>query len=71
MRWTKKYLEHGERRIIRTYLLLPKSIDGEVRWLESANILQQFTYTLGWSDIEFIDDGHDDQWLIQKLSKTA
>ena len=52
MRWNT--YKHGEIRIINTFLLFPKTINGETRWLEFALIKQQFhNYTCAsvWDNI--------------------
>ena len=43
MRWkAPKYHSLGDLRHVRKFLILPRTIQGEVRWLEMATITQQF-----------------------------
>ena len=61
MRWKKP--TPNETRIIKTFAILPITINNETRWLESCKIRQ--SYSLGvtgcgdllyaWQDIKFID----------------
>ena len=60
MRWKDKYIEpyDGYSKIIKKFLLLPKSIQGEVRWLEKVAILRVYNvnrYTCSFVDREWID----------------
>lgn len=52
MRWQKPSLM--SKRTIRRYLLWPKAIDGETRWLEWAYIEQMYTH-FGWRDNRWAD----------------
>ena len=68
MRFTTKVekgIEIGDERIITKFLLRPRKIGSEVRWLETANIKQRVcTWTAademgtmtvyGWRDIEWL-----------------
>lgn len=63
MKWKLLEPSGGERRIIRRFLILPRYIDGECRWLEYAIILQEYilirvdeqTYSKGcWKDLQFL-----------------
>lgn len=61
MRKKLKYLS-GDTRIISKFLLLPKSLDGEMRWLERVKIKQVFQFYMDfvvvceeWEDIKWID----------------
>lgn len=60
MRWKKQELE--EARIKTKFLLFPKEINGEVRWLEIATWSQTLENSwdgLYWKDVEWIkDDQH-------------
>jgi hypothetical protein len=43
MRWKKKKApDYGDRRIISEFLFFPKTLDGETRWLEFAEIIQSY-----------------------------
>lgn len=55
MRWyKKKEPEAGDYRTIETFLLLPREIGDEGRWLEKAKIVQRFGlfnwYDYSWGD---------------------
>lgn len=44
MRWKNKTNtppKIGDTRVVRKFLLFPKSLSGETRWLEKANIIQK------------------------------
>lgn len=59
MKWN--YVEHndGDIRIIKRFLLFPKCIKGECRWLCVASIKQKYNgrnyADNGWKNISFID----------------
>jgi hypothetical protein len=65
MRWKVKkvdFPDDGDIRIVEKYLLFPKKIKDEKRWLENATILQRFRLTpeneFGrgyWEDVKFIN----------------
>lgn len=63
MRWNKKAKPvRGDERIITKFLLFPKNIDDDVRWLERVSYKQKYTrenYEYGcyhvWETIEWID----------------
>lgn len=42
MRWLDKTPENGATRIIRIFLLFPRTINFETHWLEMAHIRQKF-----------------------------
>lgn len=70
MRWKdgkRIYPEIGNTRVVHRFLLLPKTFDGETRWLERAAIRQEFMeYRMlssgseavvdveGWRDVAWI-----------------
>jgi hypothetical protein len=64
MKWiAKKELCLGDIRVKNKFLLFPKNINGEVRWLEKAKYSQKYetVYSSGnkwyqWIDIEWIND---------------
>lgn len=61
MRWRIGYCYAGDERVIRRFLLFPKEIKGEVRWLEWASIRQQLNGRTThdgpeWVDIAWVDD---------------
>ncbi len=41
MRWPKPQPHEGDTRIVRKFLLLPRKLQGEWRWLESTYIKQE------------------------------
>ena len=47
MRWTKP--KEGEIRVVSKFLLLPRTFNNEVRWLERVNIVEQYKIW-GYSD---------------------
>ncbi|MCK9369198.1 hypothetical protein M0R04_04605 [Candidatus Dojkabacteria bacterium] len=57
----KVYPNIGSRRVIRRFLLLPRIFKDEVRWLEYANILEEynnFSFECcmeRWNEIGFYD----------------
>ena len=60
MRW--KQNEKGDQRVRRRFLVLPKSIGGEVRWLEVASWKEEFFELYGpngywseWLGTEWVD----------------
>lgn len=53
MRWIRG--KEGQVRYITKFLLLPKEIKGEVRWLERVTIKQHFSGRF-WFDRKFIDE---------------
>jgi hypothetical protein len=65
LRWSFKKPRVGEKRIIKKFLFLPKTIKGETRWLEWVTIEQQYLDSPGdiiiidcpvWIDIDWIND---------------
>ena len=67
MRWKQKQLpNYGARRIVKRFLLFPKRLDYEWRWLEQAKIQQRCGYVArfyevaatrhGWIDEHWIDE---------------
>lgn len=63
MRWVLRKIEVGDTRIIRRFLLLPRKIDGEIRWLEVVRIKQVrrksyefFIPDITWHDVEFVNN---------------
>ena len=47
-----------ETRVITRFLLFPKQINGEIRWLERASIKQEYSTNYaddGWHSTEWID----------------
>lgn len=61
MKWTAKSKSKPTERIITRFLLFPRTIDGETRWLEVARIRQRYQLRWladsyeGWIDSEWID----------------
>ena len=62
----RKDIKIGEERIITKILFIPVKINGEIRWLERANILQRvcswtdaneggYYNVYGWKNIKFVD----------------
>ena len=52
----------GDIRIIKRFLILPKTINGEIRWLEKVKIKQRFEYYIDvviplseWTNIEWVN----------------
>ena len=64
MRWFKKLYYIGEHRIIKRFLIFPKFINQEYRWLETATIKQTYNPSYmrfsNWEDIEWIDESKAD-----------
>ena len=59
MRW--KEPAHGEVRVVKKFLLLKRTFNNETRWLEYADVKEQFYDTVhvsapGWREIGFADD---------------
>lgn len=60
MKWTRKSSLHspGDTRKVKRFLLFPKEIKGNVRWLCVATILQKYSANYadsGWEDECFIN----------------
>lgn len=59
MRWKQKpESQVGDRRVITKFLLFPRNINREFRWLETAKIEQEYIsdwYTCFWINRRFID----------------
>lgn len=57
MRWKDRYVQPflGHKRVIERFLLFPRSIENEYRWLEKAKILQEYSYTGGLGSAQYID----------------
>jgi hypothetical protein len=49
MRWNCTKKEPPEYRIVHRFLLFPKCIKGETRWLEWATIKQEYYFYCGFS----------------------
>ena len=50
----------GDKRLVTRYLLFPKELEGETRWLETADIIQEYKknesdYWNGWRDVSRAD----------------
>lgn len=62
MKWRKHTPKHGDERTVRRFLLLPRCINGEWRWLELATIRQEwqvypyYRRRNSWYDLHWIDD---------------
>jgi hypothetical protein len=60
MKWNKNAPTLFDERVIEKFLLLPKELQGEVRWLEKVKIKQFYGYTGApffpekWIDEEFV-----------------
>jgi len=54
MRWKEQINVIGERRVIKRFLLFPRKIQREWRWLETAYIIQIMTH-FGWRDSEWVE----------------
>ena len=60
MRWTKAEYNLGDVRFIERFLLFPKTIEKETRWLEYAVIKQVYTNAgsgPGWFDLNWDEKG--------------
>ncbi len=57
MRWKTINPKNGDTRRIKLFLLFPKTIKGETRWLEVAKYKQSFHYYMDGSDWE------DECWI--------
>ena len=56
----------GTRRIIRRFLFFPAKLENEVRWLETANIEQEF-YEGNYGDITGGDSWKNIRWVNEWL----
>jgi len=74
MRWSGRCPRHGNTRIIKKFLLFPKTICGDTRWLEHVRYRQSFYGApgpnpdprqlidpSGWWDKEWVDDEDDNE----------
>jgi len=55
MRW--KATREGETRVRKCFLIIPRCIMGEWRWLEIAHIKERYEFCEGgyWRDIEWVE----------------
>lgn len=53
MRYTFKKLREGDRRKVTKFLFIPKTFDGELRWLEYAEIIEE---------VKKVDVGGSNEW---------
>ena len=68
MRWKKYPLKehYREQRVVEKFLILPRCINNEWRWLEQATIKQEVFYDVDssyyWRDTDWVDEekGKDD-----------
>jgi hypothetical protein len=58
----KRPLKNGDVRIVEKFLFLPKTINGETRWLEKAKFRQRFEFYYDalyvweeWNDMNWVD----------------
>lgn len=61
MNWKNVRPGAGQKRIIYTFLLLPKCIDNDCRWLQFVGIEQEYYYIYaefwsqeGWRDVRWV-----------------
>lgn len=64
MRWISKIPKCGQTRIIKRFLLFPRLVNHEWRWLEIAYILQEWCF--GWEDKDW--SNRDKFYAKKKLS---
>ena len=62
MRWKQKVLRHDQRRIIKRFLFLPRTVRGETRWLEFAEIEQRVAKKSDKFLIPYLD-WQDEYWV--------
>lgn len=55
MHWRSKwdYILVGDKRIITKFLLFPRCINGETRWLEKATYLQECVLEMGYGSMDY------------------
>lgn len=58
MRWPKQKFNVGEKRVKTTFLFLPKTINSETRWLESASFREELCVVVDYGSL----DGHFFYW---------
>lgn len=61
MRWKKA--QTGDRRIIKTFALIPIEIKNEVRWLETCYIKQEYSYLFDWENRAFVEKDDYEKFL--------
>lgn len=64
MRWNKPVYQSprvGDTRIVKRFLLFPKTLNEETRWLEWAEIMQGFSCFYSWDEHTFYWEDLD--WL--------
>lgn len=70
MKWRSKwdYIDIGEIKIISTFLLFPKCINGEWRWLEQAMYMQECVKEMncGSMDYNYHKEWRDIKWMNKK-----
>ena len=70
MRWKKEKTKDGETRIINKFLIFPKTINRETRWLEKASWVEKWGYWgaaedgPGWAYIDWLEN-----CVLDKLTK--
>ncbi len=47
-KWKKTNPDVGEKRVVKRFLLWPTCLDDEWRWLEKAEVIQQFKRNERW-----------------------
>jgi hypothetical protein len=55
MRWGKEEPAIGEERVVNKFLIFPKCIHGECRWLERVVIKQKYYRKKYWIDISWLN----------------
>ena len=67
MRWIKGEKPHaGDIRVFRRFLFWPKTLVGETRWLEVADIVQEFKINrFAWLSEDDVLDWTDREWGVR------
>lgn len=62
MKWKVKVPKHGERRIRSKFLIFPKLIDGDCRWLERSYYIEEYEISnvmfqdCAWKPIKWVSE---------------
>lgn len=61
MRW--KVPQTGDYRVIKRFFFIPIEIRGEVRWLETGYIKQQYSFACTWENRRFAEKVEYEKFL--------
>jgi hypothetical protein len=56
-----RWPDFGDTRIIKVFLVFPRTINRETRSLETAYIKQEFIHLAGWVDVEWVESEEEEK----------